>query len=290
MLTQIALGERLIGGAQPAYIVAEIGLNHNGSVDIAKQLIDAAVLAGCDAVKFQKRTPEVCVPPEQRDVLRETPWGLITYLQYRYKVELGKDDYAEIDRYCRARSISWFASCWDEASVDFVEQFNPACFKIASASLTDDNLLRHYRKTGKPLIASTGMSTMAQIDHAVEVLGRQDLILLHATSTYPSKLEELNLRVIPRLIERYGVPIGYSGHEVGLYTTLAAVVLGACVIERHITLDRAMWGSDQAASVEPQGFARLVKDIRAVEAGLGDGVKRVYESEIPVMRKLRRVG
>lgn len=287
---QIALGGRLVGDTQPVYIVAEIGLNHNGSVDIAKQLIDAAVLAGCDAVKFQKRTPEVCVPPEQRDVLRETPWGLITYLQYRYKVELGKDDYAEIDRHCRARSITWFASCWDEASVDLVEQFNPACFKVASASLTDDNLLRHYRKTGKPIIASTGMSTIDQIDHAVEVLGRQDLVLLHATSTYPSKLEELNLRVIPRLIERYGVPIGYSGHEVGLYTTLAAVVLGACVIERHITLDRAMWGSDQAASVEPQGFARLVKDIRAVEAGLGDGVKRVYESEIPVMRKLRRVG
>lgn len=290
MPTQIALGERLIGGTQPVYIVAEIGLNHNGSVDIAKQLIDAAVLAGCDAVKFQKRTPEVCVPLEQRDVLRETPWGVITYLEYRYKVELRKDDYAEIDRYCKARNITWFASCWDEASVNFVEQFNPACFKIASASLTDDNLLRHYRKTGKPLIVSTGMSTMGQIDHAVEVLGRQDLILLHATSTYPSKLEELNLRVIPSLIERYGVPIGYSGHEVGLYTTLAAVVLGACVIERHITLDRAMWGSDQAASVEPQGFARLVKDIRAVEAALGDGVKRIYESELPVMRKLRRVG
>jgi N-acetylneuraminate synthase len=290
MLRQIALGGRLVGDTQPVYIVAEIGLNHNGSVDIAKKLIDAAVLAGCDAVKFQKRTPEVCVPPEQRDVLRETPWGLITYLEYRCKVELGKDDYAEIDRHCRASNVAWFASCWDEASVDFVEQFNPSCYKVASASLTDDNLLRRYRKTGKPLIASTGMSTIDQIDHAVEVLGRQDLVLLHATSTYPSKLEELNLRVIPRMLERYGVPIGYSGHEVGLYTTLAAVVLGACVVERHITLDRAMWGSDQAASVEPQGFARLVKDIRAVEAGLGDGVKRVYESEIPVMRKLRRVG
>ena len=290
MLKHVTIGGRLVGDEQPAYVVAEIGLNHNGSIDIAKQLIDAAVLAGCDAVKFQKRTPEVCVPAGQRDVLRETPWGLITYLEYRYKVELGEGDYAEIDRHCKTRNIAWFASCWDEASVDFVEQFKPPCYKVASASLTDDNLLRRYRKTGQPLIVSTGMSTVDQIDHAVEVLGRQDLVLLHATSTYPSNLEELNLRVIPRMIERYGVPIGYSGHEVGLYTTLAAVVLGACVVERHITLDRAMWGSDQAASVEPQGFARLVKDIRAVEAGLGDGVKRVYESEIPVMRKLRRVG
>jgi sialic acid synthase SpsE len=290
MLRQVNIGGRIVGDRQPTYVVAEIGLNHNGDLDIAKRLIDAAATAGCDAVKFQKRTPEVCVPPDQRSALRETPWGLITYLEYRYKVELDQHAYTEIDRYCKERGITWFASCWDEASVDFMERFTPACYKVASASLTDDNLLRHYRQTGRPLIVSTGMSTQAQIDHAFEVLGSQDLILLHATSTYPSKVEELNLRVIPRMIERYGVPIGYSGHEVGLYTTLAAVVLGACVVERHITLDRAMWGTDQAASVEPQGFTRLVKDIRAVEAGLGDGVKRVYESELPVMRKLRRVG
>lgn len=290
MLRQVNIGGRIVGDMQPTYVVAEIGLNHNGDLDIAKRLIDAAAAAGCDAVKFQKRTPEVCVPPDQRSALRETPWGLITYLEYRYKVELDQRAYTEIDRHCKERGIAWFASCWDEASVDFMERFTPACYKVASASLTDDNLLRHYRQTGRPLIVSTGMSTQEQIDHAFEVLGSQDLILLHATSTYPSKVEELNLRVIPRMIERYGVPIGYSGHEVGLYTTLAAVVLGACVVERHITLDRAMWGTDQAASVEPQGFARLVKDIRAVEAGLGDGVKRVYESELPVMRKLRRVG
>jgi sialic acid synthase SpsE len=272
------------------YIVAEIGINHNGDIDIAKKLIDAAVQAGCDAVKFQKRTPEVCVPPDQRDVLRETPWGLITYLDYRYRVELGQEQYAEIDRHCRTRGIAWFASCWDEASVDFIERFEPPCYKVASASLTDDNLLRCVRRTGRPLIVSTGMSTLEQVDHAFEVAGSRDLVLLHATSTYPSKLEELNLRVIPRMMERYRIPIGYSGHEVGLYTTLAAVVLGACVVERHITLDRAMWGSDQAASVEPQGFSRLVKDIRAVEVGLGDGIKRVYDSEIAMMRKLRRVG
>jgi N-acetylneuraminate synthase len=290
MVRQVMIGGRIIGEAQPVYVVAEIGLNHNGSVDTAKKLIDAAASAGCDAVKFQKRTPDICVPPEQRAVLRDTPWGLITYLEYRHKVELSESDYAEIDRHSKERNVAWFASCWDEPSVDFIEQFNPPCYKVASASLTDDDLLRRYRQTRQPMIVSTGMSTVEQIDHAVNLLGRDELILLHATSTYPSKLEELNLRVIPRMMERYAVPIGYSGHEVGLYTTLAAVVLGACVVERHITLDRAMWGSDQAASVEPQGFARLVKDIRAVEAALGDGLKRVYESEIPVMRKLRRVG
>ena len=290
MPRQVAIGGRMVGDRQPAYIVAEIGLNHNGDVDIAKKLIDAAAQAGCDAVKFQKRTPEVCVPPEQRSALRETPWGLITYLEYRYKVELDEAAYAEIDEHCKSRGVAWFASCWDEASVDFMERFTPPCYKVASASLTDDNLLRRYRQAGRPLLVSTGMSTQEQIDHAFALLGPDDLVLLHATSTYPSKVEELNLRVIPRMIERYGVPIGYSGHEVGLYTTLAAVVLGACVVERHITLDRAMWGTDQAASVEPHGFARLVKDIRAVEAGLGDGIKRVYESELPVMRKLRRVG
>ncbi len=290
MLRQVRIGGRLVGDGQPTYIVAEIGLNHNGDVEIAKKLIDVAAVAGCDAVKFQKRTPDLCVPAEQQGLLRETPWGLMTYLEYRHKIELRQAEYEEIDRHCKGKKIAWFASCWDEASVDFIEQFRPPCYKVASASLTDDKLLQRYRQTGRPLIVSTGMSTVEQIDHAFEVLGRQDLILLHCTSTYPAKLEELNLRVIPRMIERYGVPIGYSGHEVGLYTTLAAVVLGACVVERHITLDRAMWGSDQAASVEPQGLARLVKDIRAAEAGLGDGVKRVYESEIPVMRKLRRVG
>jgi sialic acid synthase SpsE len=288
-VTQVAIGARLVGDAHPVFIVAEIGINHNGDINVAKKLIDAAVQAGCDAVKFQKRTPEVCVPPNQRDVLRETPWGLITYLDYRYRIEFGREEYGEIDRHCRDRGITWFASCWDEASVDFMEGFGPPCYKVASASLTDDNLLRCVRRTRRPMIVSTGMSTLEQIDHAFDVVGSRDLVLLHATSTYPSKLEELNLRVIPSMMERYRIPIGYSGHEVGLYTTLAAVVLGACVVERHITLDRAMWGSDQAASVEPQGFSRLVKDIRAVEIGLGDGIKRVYDSEIPIMRKLRRV-
>jgi N-acetylneuraminate synthase len=285
----VKIRERYIGPGYPCYVVAEIGINHNGSVGIAKALIDAAVAAGCDAVKFQKRTVDVVYSAEELARPRESPFGE-TNGDLKRGLEFNADQYAEIDRHCKSKSIDWFASCWDAGSVDFIEQFGPPCYKIASASLTDDNLLRHHRKAGRPLIASTGMSTLEQIDHAVEVMGRQDLILLQATSTYPSEVEELNLRVIPRMMERYGVPVGYSGHEVGLYTTLAAMVLGACIVERHITLSRAMWGSDQAASVEPQGFARLVKDIRAVESSMGDGVKKRYDSEVPIMKKLRLVG
>ena len=287
-MQSVRIAAREIGPDHPTFVVAEIGINHNGSLETAKQLIDAAVAAGCDAVKFQKRSIEVVYSAEELARPRESPFG-VTNGDLKRGLEFGADQYAEIDRYCAGKNIIWFASCWDEASVDLIEQFKPPCYKIASASLTDDNLLRHHRKTGRPLIISTGMSTLDQIDHSVEVLGRHDLILLHTTSTYPSEVTELNLRAIPRMSERYGIPIGYSGHEVGLYTTLAAVVLGACMLERHITLDRAMWGSDQAASVEPQGFARLVKDIRAVAAALGDGVKKVYPSEVPIMQKLRRV-
>jgi N-acetylneuraminate synthase len=288
-MQSVRVAEREIGPDHPTFVVAEIGINHNGSLETAKQLIDAAVAAGCDAVKFQKRTVEVVYSADELARPRESPFG-VTNGDLKRGLEFGVDQYAEIDRYCAGKNIMWFASCWDEASVDVIDQFKPPCYKIASASLTDDNLLRHHRKTGRPVITSTGMSTLEQIDHSVEVLGPRELILLHTTSTYPSEVAELNLRAIPRMAERYGIPIGYSGHEVGLYTTLAAVVLGACVVERHITLDRAMWGSDQAASVEPQGFARLVRDIRAVEAALGDGVKKVYPSEVPIMQKLRRVG
>ena len=285
-MQSVRIAEREIGPDHPTFVVAEIGINHNGRLETAKQLIDAAVAAGCDAVKFQKRSIEVVYSAEELARSRDSPFG-VTNGDLKRRLEFGADQYAEIDRYCAGKNIIWFASCWDEASVDLIEQFKPPCYKIASASLTDHNLLRHHRKTERPLIISTGMSTLEQIDHSVEVSGRHDLILLHATSTYPSAIAELNLRAIPRLRERYKVPIGYSGHEVGLYTTLAAVVFGACVVERHITLDRAMWGSDQAASVEPQGFARLVKAIRAVETALGDGVKKVYPSEVAIMQKLR---
>jgi N-acetylneuraminate synthase len=286
----VRIGDQEVGPSRETFVVAEIGINHNGDVALAKRLIAAAVSSGAQAVKFQKRTPELCVPPEQRDLPRETPWGLITYGEYRERLELGSDEYTEIDEFCRSMGLPWFASCWDEESVEFVEEFDPPCYKIASACLTDDSLLEHTRAKGRPIVLSTGMSSLEQIDHAVDVLGREDLVLMHTTSTYPSSPDELNLLVIPRLAERYGVPVGYSGHEVGLAPSLAAAVLGACVIERHITLDRAMWGSDQAGSVEPQGLTRLVRDIRVYEQARGDGEKRVYESELPGMARLRRVG
>jgi N-acetylneuraminate synthase len=288
MGTTVKIGEHLIGEGHPCFIVAEIGINHNGSVDVAKKLIDAAALAGCDAVKFQKRTVDVVYTAEELAKPRENPFGP-TNGDLKRGLEFGKKEYRDIVRYCKEKRILWLASCWDEGAVDFIEQFNPPCYKIASASLTDDALLRHHRRYGRPIIISTGMSTQEQIDHAVEVLGLNDLIILHCTSTYPSKVEELNLNAIRTLRDRYGVPVGYSGHEVGLAPSVGAAALGACMLERHITLDRAMWGSDQAASVEWQGFWRLVKDVRALELAIGDGVKRLYPSEVPVMQKLRRV-
>ena len=289
MPREIRLGDRLVGEGHPTYIVAEIGINHNGEVETAKRLIDAAMLAGVDAVKFQKRTPELCVPPEQRDIMRETPWGYISYLEYRHRVEFGQEEYAAIDGYCKERKLTWFVSVWDEPSVDFMESYDPVCYKIPSASLTDHVLLERVRATGRPAILSTGMSTMEQIGAAVQVLGTENLLINHATSTYPCEPEELNLLTIRTLRERFPCPIGYSGHEVGLVPSVVAVALGACLIERHITLDRAMWGSDQAASVEPGGIQRLVKYIRVTEKALGDGEKRVYESELESLRKLRRV-
>jgi N-acetylneuraminate synthase len=283
------IGKTAVGPGQPTYVVAEIGINHNGDLEIVKRLIDAAQRAGVDAVKFQKRTPEICVPPDQQKRKRETPWGYITYLEYRHKVEFEAAEYQEIDQYCRKNGIAWFASVWDEPSVDFLEAFDPVVYKIPSASLTDHDLLRHVRQMGRPVILSTGMSTMKEIQAAVDVLGTEDLLITHATSTYPCEPEELNLMMIQTLIDAYPCPIGYSGHEVGLIPTVVAVSLGACLVERHITLDRAMWGSDQAASVEPGGFRRLVKYIRVTEMSLGDGVKRVYDSENSSLQKLRRV-
>ncbi|MCA9933448.1 MAG: N-acetylneuraminate synthase family protein [Anaerolineales bacterium] len=277
-----------VGAGHPCFVIAEIGINHNGDLETAKRLIDASVAAGCDAVKFQKRTPELCVPEAQKGLERNTPWGRITYLDYRYKVEFEQSDYAEIDAYCREQGILWTASCWDEPSLAFVDRFAPAFHKVASAMLTNDDLLRAYKACARPLLVSTGMSSMDEIRHAAEVLG-DDLpwMFLHCTSTYPAKTDEINLRMMDTLRQEFGRPVGYSGHEVGLQISLAAAALGADALERHITLDRAMWGSDQAASVEPPGFARLVRDIRVVEAAMGDGVKRVYDSELPVRAKLR---
>jgi len=290
MTREIKIGNRMVGDGHPAYIIAEIGINHNGDLDIARKMIDAAVHAGADAVKFQKRTPDVSTPPGQKDQMRETPWGYISYLEYRHKVEFNEEQYREIDRYCKDKKIDWMVSVWDEPSVDFMERFDTPAYKIPSASLTDFNLIRKTRAASKPLILSSGMSTMEQVKQGIEVAGEKDLLMMHCTSTYPCEPEELNLRMIETLRSEFpNLPIGYSGHEVGLVPTAVAVAFGACMVERHLTLDRAMWGSDQAASVEPAGFERLVKYVRVTEASLGDGVKKVYESEMGSMKKLRRV-
>lgn len=289
-MAEVKIGNKWVGDGHPTFIIAEIGINHNGSMEVAKKLIDGAALAGCDAVKFQKRTPEICVPKDQWYIERDTPWGRMTYIDYRHKVEFTREQYAEIDAYCKLKGIQWFASCWDEDAVDFMEQFNPPCYKAASASLTDIDLLKKKKDTGRPLIISTGMSTMEEIEAAVDTIGKDNLLIAHATSTYPCPVQELNLKMIHTLKGKYPeCPIGYSGHEVGLATTWAAVSLGATFVERHITLDRAMWGTDQAASVEIGGMMRLVSNIRDIEKALGDGIKKVYDSEIGPRKKLRRV-
>ncbi len=287
--TEVKIGDKIVGADRPIYIIGEIGINHNGDLKVAKQLIDVAVLAKCDAVKFQKRTPEICVPVEQRDKERDTPWGTMSYMSYRERVEFDEAAYSEIDIYCKERGIHWFVSPWDIPSVEFIESFNPVCHKIPSACVTDLDLIKAVADTGRPIILSTGMSTMDQIRNAVAKVDVKNLIIMHCTSTYPCKPEEINLLMLATLREEFGGPVGYSGHETGLQISIAAAALGACVIERHITLDRSMWGSDHAASLEPSGVMRLVRDIHLVKAAQGDGTKKVYESERPLIEKLRRV-
>jgi N-acetylneuraminate synthase len=282
--------QRTIGHGHPAYIIAEIGINHNGSLDIAKKLIEQAAHAGCDAVKFQKRTPELCTPKDQWHLEGDTPWGRMTYINYRKLIEFGYEEYAVIDAYCKQLNIDWFASCWDEEAVDFIECFKPSLYKFASASLTDHALIAKVKSLNKPYILSTGMSTMNQIQQTIERFGSHNLLIAHSTSAYPCAPNELNLTMIETLQALYPqIPVGYSGHETGLATTVAAVVMGACFVERHFTLDRAMWGSDQAASVEPQGMQKLVRDIRDFEEAMGDGIKRVYDSELGPMKRLRKI-
>ena len=285
----VEIGGRKVGDDYPCFVIAEIGINHNGSLLTALELISAAKEAGCDAVKFQKRTVDVVYSKEELDAPRESPFGDKNG-DLKWGLEFNALQYREINNFCREEEIMWFASCWDEQSVDFIDHFDPPCYKIASASLTDDGLLRHTRSKNKPIILSTGMSTERQIEHAVDVLDTDELVLMHCTSTYPGKLSEINLNYIPVLKNKFGLPVGYSGHEVGLSPTIAAFVKGACCVERHITLDRSMWGSDQAASVEPQGIKRIVRDIRNLEECMGDGIKKVYPSEVPIMKKLRRKG
>lgn len=285
----IKFGRAFIGDGAPAYFIAEAGINHNGDIENALKLIDVAAEAGCQAIKFQKRTPEISTPDSQKNLVRETPWGQMTYLDYKNKIEFWEAEYAAISKRAQERGIDWFASPWDVPSVEFLESMNVFAYKIASASLTDYELLEAVRATGKPTILSTGMSTVDEIDTAVNTLTKDKLVLMHATSTYPLAPEEANLRVISTLSERYGVPIGYSGHETGLQISIAAAALGAKAIERHITLDRSMWGTDQSASLEPQGLSKLVRDVRVVEAAMGDGHKRVFESEMGPREKLRRI-
>lgn len=303
-------------------IVAEIGINHNGDIGLAKKLIDKAVEAGCDAVKFQKRTVDVVYTKTELAQLRSVPQHVIekalsrdvlpeesrkriesfgldatTNGDQKYALEFTAAEYREIDQYCRVKGIMWFASPWDEASVDFLDQFEPVCYKVASASLTDDNLLQHIRSKGRPIILSTGMADMTMIRHAVEILGTEDLVLLHCTSVYPTfaqgdfdrGLSLINLRGIETLKDEFpDVPIGFSSHDLGIQPAYAAAVLGACMIEKHITLFRGMYGSDQAASIEPEDTNRLVRMVRELPLVLGDGVIEFYEEEKPVAAKLRR--
>lgn len=288
MTSSIKIANKMVGDEYPCFITAEIGINHNGSLALAKKLIDLAVQTKCDAVKFQKRTVDVVYTPEELAKERESVFGK-TNGDLKRGLEFGYDEYKEIDRYCKEKGIIWYASCWDKGSVDFIEQFNPPCYKIASATLTDDELLEYTKSKGKPIMLATGMSTVEQIDHAVDVLGKENLLIYHCTSTYPTANEEINLKVIPFLKERYGCPVGFSGHEKGIFPTILSTVLGACAVERHITVDRTLWGSDQAASLEFDGLKRIVRDIRQTNTIIGDGVKRVYDSELPIIKKLRKV-
>ena len=274
---------------KPTYIIAEIGINHNGSLEAAKKLIDVAAVAGCNAVKFQKRNPDVCVPEHQKSVMRDTPWGKMTYLDYKYKVEFEKREYDIIDEYCRQKNIAWSASPWDLDSLDFLMGYDIPFIKIPSAMITNEELMRASAATGKKIIFSTGMSTLEEIDQAVQWMNEENtpFSLLHCNSTYPAPLEDLNLSCIPVLKEKYQCEVGDSGHEFRLGTTGAAVYLGATILERHITLDRTMWGSDHLASVEPQGLIKLVRGVRELESAYGDGRKRVTEGELPIRKKLR---
>ncbi len=287
MRRTVKIGNYNIGDLSHCFIIAEIGINHNGDINLAKKLIKMAHDLGADAVKFQKRTVDVVYTKHELEMERPNPFGN-TNGDLKRGLEFGYDEYKIIDNYCKSLSILWFASCWDEASVDFIEQFNPPCYKISSASLTDDGLISYIKSKGRPILLATGMSTQEQIDHALEILGQDNIILMHCTSTYPSREDELNLNVIPNYIKKYNCPIGYSGHEKGVFPSVLAASMGACAVERHITTDRTLWGSDHPASLEPDGLRRLVRDIRLLNVIKGDGKKVVYNSELPIIKKLRR--
>jgi len=286
----IKIDGRLVGDDQPIFMIAEIGINHNGDMEIAKRLIDAAFACKWDCVKFQKRTPDVCVPEHQKEVMKDTPWGRMSYLDYRKKVEFGQNEYTYIDKYCREKPIFWTTSVWDIQSLDFVLKFDVPFLKIPSAKLTETPLLVKAAKSGKPIFISVGMSTLEEIDEAVKILeehSKGNYVLMYTNSTYPTPTDELNLLAIKSLRERYGCLIGYSGHENGLEPTVIAATLGARIIERHITLGHNMWGSDHFASLEVHAMDMLCKRIGEIDAAMGNGVKELMPKEIEVRKKLR---
>jgi N-acetylneuraminate synthase len=271
------------------YLIAEIGINHNGDLQLAKKLIDATFACSWNCAKFQKRNPAICVPENQKNKIRETPWGSMTYLEYKNRIELGKKEYDLIDEYCKMKPVDWALSIWDLDSLQFALNYDPIFLKIPSAHLTNSELLTEAALSKVPIFISTGMSTLEEIDTAVEILEKHasQHVLLHCNSSYPAKPEELNLLMIPKLKERYGCQIGYSGHEYGIDSTKIAVSLGAMVIERHVTLDHSMWGTDQQSSVEIQGMDKLYKQVKEVKMIMGDGIKRIYDSEKEIKAKLR---
>ena len=279
----VKIGKYNVGDLSHCFIIAEIGINHNGDINLAKRLVKLAKDNGCDAVKFQKRTVELVYSKHELEMERPNPFGN-TNGDLKRGLEFSYEQYQEIDKYCRELDILWFASCWDKNSVDFIDSFNPPCHKIASASLTDDDLILHIKSKGRPILLATGMSTQDEIDHALSILGMDNLVLMHCTSTYPSLESELNLNVIPNYIKRYSCPIGYSGHEKGVFPSVLAASMGACAIERHITTDRTLWGSDHPASLEPDGLHRMVRDIRHIPKIAGDGKIVVYDSEKPIIK------
>lgn len=287
MTNVIKIANKIIGDGHPCFIIGEIGINHNGSIELAKQLIAEAKECGCDAVKLQKRTVDVVYTKEELERSRPNHFGE-TNGDLKRGLEFGYEEFKEIVEYCKSLDIIWFASCWDEQSVDFIEQFNPPCYKIASACLADKELLEYTKATGKPILLATGMSTLEEIDAAMKILCDTQVAILQCTSTYPASVDELNLSIIPQFKERYKVPVGYSGHEKGIAPSFMAVGLGACIVERHITIDRTLWGSDQAASLEPEGLRRMVRDIRNLPLMLGNPKKALLETEIPIRNKLRR--
>jgi len=271
------------------FIIAEAGINHNGEINLAKNLIDVAVTAGCDAVKFQKRTPDICVPEKMKSVMRETPWGVMTYLDYKKKIEFGELEFDIIANYCEQKNIAWSASAWDIESLKFLDKYDLTFNKVASALATHKEFLKEVAKRKILTYVSVGMCEYGDIDAIVSIFHDYNcpLVLMHTISTYPANDEDLNLKMIQTLAEKYGLPVGYSGHESSVSPSIVAATLGAVAIERHITLDRAMWGTDHSASLEANGLNQLVGSIRKISVVLGDGVKKKIEAETEVAKKLR---